>query len=346
MLGSERRENVPSPVIAALCALCLAAACKKKTEAATPAPAEPQTEHLTLVAAYEGRLLEDLLRAYLADKPEVQVKTVRVKPDEVLSRLRTGGDESGGDVLLGSPRAALESLARVGALAAHRPRPCDEVERQNRDEGGHWTGLTLSAIAIAANERLLEQKQLPLPYSWKDLARPRYRGWLVVARPQASRATRILLAGLVSLLYPKGWDMWRQIDRNLFHYAESAGQPGKLVANGEVVLALDLEHRLLAHKREGKRLKVYYPTPTFYELEGMALLKAARNLPQAKRFMQWLCEAPGMRVLERHRAGVARPFIEPAEPWKMRLTQIKLHTPERPLTGEEVLEEWKRRYGK
>src|SRR5439155_6865060 len=136
-------------------------------------------------------------------------------------------------------------------------------------------GLSISAVAVAANERLLSDKQMPLPHAWKDFAHPRYRGWIVLARPQESRATQVLLGGLLSLLYPKGWDYWKQLDRNLFQYAQSAALPARLVARGETILAIDFEKRLLEQKRAGKKLRLYYPTPTFYELEGAALLKKA-----------------------------------------------------------------------
>jgi iron(III) transport system substrate-binding protein len=316
----------------------------KSRPAPEATPKEPVIERLTLLAAYEEAVMEDLLKAYLADRPEVEVRTVRREPGDLATRIREGDPEVRGDVVIGLPREEMEGLLRAGAIAKIHPPECNDLPAEYRDPGGHWIGLTISAIAFGVNEKLLAEKQLPAPVSWEDLTRARYRGWIVVARPPSSRAAQILVAGVTAMMHPRGWDYWRRLDRNLFQYTSSAAEPAKLAGRGETIIAIDQEKRLLAERREGKPIRLFYPKPTFYEVEGMAVLKGAPNPAPAARFASWVCGDRAMRVLERHRAGVSRPHIEPSDGWKARLTQIKLHAG--PLRREQALAEWSDRYGK
>jgi ABC-type Fe3+ transport system substrate-binding protein len=305
-----------------------------------------ETERLTLLAAYEETLMEDLLRAFLADRPGIEVKTVRAAAGKLMDQILKPRGVERADVVMGLPRENLETLGERGALAGPAPSACSDIPAEYRDPKGAWVGLTISAMAFGVNERLLEQKQLPAPHRWEDLTRPQYRGWIVVGRPQESRATRLALGGVLSLMHPRGWDFWKRLDRNLFAYASKPWLTARHVGAGEALIAIDLERYLLREKREGKPVRLFYPKPTFYLVEGMATLKGASQAKAAEAFLSWACGPRAMRLLESSRTGVTKPFVEPTEPWKVRLTQVKLHTPERPLSSEQILTEWERRYGK
>jgi iron(III) transport system substrate-binding protein len=305
-----------------------------------------ETERLTLLAAYEENLMEDLLRAFLADRPGVEVKTIRAAAGKLMDQILKPGGAEPADVVIGLPQENLETLARRGALGASAPSACADIPAEYRDPGGTWVGLTISALAFGVNERLLEQKQLPAPHRWEDLTRPQYRGWVVIGRPQESRATRLALRGVLSLMHPRGWDYWKRLDRNLFAYTNKPWLTARHVGSGEALIAVDLDRYLLREKREGKRVRLFYPKPTFYLVEGMALLKGAPQAKTAEAFLSWACGLRAMRLLESSRTGVTRPFVEPSEPWKARLTQVKFHTPVQPLSSQQILAEWERRYGK
>jgi iron(III) transport system substrate-binding protein len=322
------------------------AACTKKPEKKEPLekPFAPPAETVTLVTAYEAPLVQELLRGYLGERRDVQVKTRRLPAREIAALAREEKGEGPGDVVLGLPRGELASLARAGALLLPPQPPCPDVPPEHRDPAGAWVGVTLSALAVGVNETLLRRKQLPAPRTWKDLAHPRYRGWIVLARPPISRASQLLLAGVTSILHPRGWAFWKRLDRNLFQYADRADAPVRMIASGDTMITVDLDRRLIPAKRAHREIGIHWPSPTFFDVEGMAILKRARQVEAAARLVAWVCSEPAMRILERFRTGVTRPFVEPAEPWKPRLSQLKLHTEPLP-PREKVLEDWKERFG-
>lgn len=341
---ARRRQDLKHVALIAV-ALLLLACSKRREEPPRVLVTGTETERLTLLAAYEENLVEDLLRAFLADRPGIEVKTVRATVGKLVEQILKPAAGERADVVIGLPRENLEVLAGRGALAPSAPGACSEIPAEHRDPKGNWIGLTISAVTFGVNERLLERKQLPAPHRWEDLIRPQYRGWIVVGRPQESRATRLALGGLLSLKRPRGWDFWTRIDRNLFAYAAKPWLTARQVGAGEAVIAIDLERYLLRERRSGKPIRLFYPKPTFYLLEGMGKLRDSPHGKAADAFLTWACGPRAMRVLESSRTGVTKPFVEPTEPWKTRLTQVKFHQPEQPLSTERILSEWERRYG-
>lgn len=333
-----------------LLALAFGAASCSKKRAAEPRPVAARvtigdrTDEIDLVAAYEPEVMEELLRAYLGERPDALVRPNRGSPETVVADLREGRTRA--DVVIGLPREHLDALAAQGLLQPAAPPECAEIPAEHRGAGGRWTGLTLTAVAFGVNSQLLREKQIPAPRRWPDLARPRYRGWIVIARPAESRAAMRVVGGLAAMLHPRGWDLWRRIDKNLFQYAARPATPARLVAKGDAVIAIDDERELLALRRAGKPIEIVYPRPTFFEVEGIAILQGARHPGAAARFLAWTCGERAMRLLERSRTAVTRPFVEPVEAWKPRPGQLTFYKPQRPWVRERILAEWRRRFGK
>lgn len=337
--------------LGALCAAFGPACSKKKWPASEPAraaadaaPPAPPADILEVATAFEDPLLNELLRAYLNAQTGAEVRTTRV--DEAALAHNAAERGVAGDVLVGVSRETLDVLANAGRLAPTRPAACSLVQAQHRDPQGRWVGLTISAVALGVHEGHIKEKQKPIPRAWKELTNAAYHGWVVVARPQASRASRLLISGLVRMLHPRGWDLWRRIDKNLFQYTPNEDDPARMLSAGETTFAIDFERRFYEQQGDKKPLLIRYPEPTFFDVEGMALLPGAKHAGAAARFAEWMCGDPALRVLDARRAGVTKPFFENPIPGKPRLTQLKLTTLESPLAVPKFFEEWERRYGK
>jgi len=335
----------------------IAAACKSDAPASFP-PAPPPTEasaaalvkqaapaQLELFSSFEAPMLEPLLRAYLEDNPGVDVKTTRLSESDLEARLSRG--ELRGDIVLGLSREDMPALAKLGRLAPLRPAECGQIPAQYRDPDGKWIGLTINAVALGVSEPQLREKQLQLPREWKELMKPQFNGQTVLARPPLSRAARLLVAGLTAQYHPRGWDIWKRIDKNLFQYTPNEDDPARMVGSGEVIFAIDFEKRLLAQRADKKPVVIHYPEPTYFDVETVAVPTTAKNTAEAARFAGWLCGPRAMTEMDRFRGGVTRPFLDSGVPGKRRLSQIKLSPlPARALAKDEFLEEWRDRYGK
>lgn len=320
----------------------LVVSCSKKKVAPKAQEPEPATERIVLLSAYENPVMAALLKAYMKLRPGIEIDTLRLRPGRLNKRLSKSREV---DVILGAPQIDLERASAAGLLAKGIPRACGDIDRKQRGARADWVGLTISAVTIGVNEDLLRRRQLPAPLSWDALTHKRYRGWIVAGRPTVSRSGRLLLTSLASVR-PRIWRYWKRLDRNLFQYVAAPGAPSRLLARSRMMIALDSDRYLLAEKRAGHPIGLYYPRPTPYELEGMALARTTPHRVVARRFMSWLCAEKTMQILEGFRTGVTKPFIEPKERGKKRLTQIKLLRPKRKVDAQAVLAEWSRRYGK
>lgn len=324
--------------------------CKKSEPAPATLPATveaapaPPAERLELVSTFEAPLLDGLLRAYLEAQPGVELKITRRDEAALVGQLVRG--ELRGDVVLGLSREDMDGLVRAGRLAVTRPATCADLPAAVRDTAGYWVGLVYSAVALGIHEPQLREKQLAIPRTWQDLTGKQFHGWTVMARPRVSRASRLLIGGLAATLHPRGWDLWKRIDQNLFQYTPGEEDPARMVGSGEAVLAIDFEKRLLAQRKAGKPVHIAYPTPTFFDVETLALLAGSQNTAAGQKFASWMCTEAALRVLDAFRAGVTKPFFESPTPGKLRVSQLKLATPDKPFTREAFFEEWQQRYGK
>lgn len=342
------RRSLVAMCAGATFALGLWGGCKKppppKPPGEVPDAGRVATEHVTVWSAYEKPILDGLLRGYLQAQAGAEVRTSQLGEDVIEARLKEPGARP--DIVLGLPREHLARLAKLGALAPTAPLTCKDIQAADRDPGGQWIGLSVSGVALGVNETMLRSKQKPLPRSWKELGSAPYRGWVVVARPRVSRAVRVLVSSLVAQLHPRGWKVWGSIDKNLFQYTPGELDPARLVASGESIYAVDFEKHFYAQKRAGKPVAILYPNPTYFELEGMALVQGAKNGAGGARFAEWLCTEPALRAIDVLRAGVTKPFFENPTPGKLRLTQIKPTAVGDAMDREAFFEEWERRFGK
>src|SRR5688500_6321062 len=53
-----------------------------------------------------------------------------------------------------------------------------------------WFGTALSSFGIAYNRDVVAHLGMPEPKTWRDLADPRYRGWVVMADPTLSSSAK------------------------------------------------------------------------------------------------------------------------------------------------------------
>src|ERR671936_63301 len=77
--------------------------------------------------------------------------------------------------------------------------------------------------------------------------------------------------------HPRGWDLWKRIDKNLFQYTPNEEDPARMLGSGEVIFAIDFEKRLLAQQQAKKPVAIHYPAPTYYDLDTVAILAGGKN---------------------------------------------------------------------
>lgn len=126
----------------------------------------------------------------------------------------------------------------------------------------YYTPITAQEGAIIYNTDVLEENNLPVPTSIKDLADPVYKDMISVTDIQSSSTAWLLIQALVSEYGEDGAkDILTSIYKNAgAHIEESGSGPIKKVRAGEVAIGFGLRHQAVADKEEG--LPIDYVDPT------------------------------------------------------------------------------------
>jgi iron(III) transport system substrate-binding protein len=187
--------------------------------------------------------------------------------------------------------------------------------------------VSSGAIGIAYNREVMDRRNLAVPRSWEELAGPAYRGEVQLPNPNSSGTAYTIIAGLVQL-----WDedrafaYLRRLHANVNAYTRSGAAPMQAVARGETALAASFNMETASMANAGFPIEMVYPSEgTSYEVACLSIIRGARNLTQARRFVDWYLTPAAMDI------GVAtNQFHVPAHPGAAPhpripdLTQIRL----------------------
>lgn len=121
--------------------------------------------------------------------------------------------------------------------------------------------ITAQEGAIIYNTEVLEENNLPVPTSIKDLADPVYKDMISVTDIQSSSTAWLLIQALIS---EYGEDGAKEVLTDIYenagaHIEDSGSGPIKKVRAGEVAIGFGLRHQAVADKEEG--LPIDYVDP-------------------------------------------------------------------------------------
>jgi iron(III) transport system substrate-binding protein len=202
--------------------------------------------------------------------------------------------------------ALLEPYAVKGA---------DTLPTSAKGADGLWFAATGYVTAFCVNTELLKAKNLPMPTSWQDLTNPVYKGEIVLPNPVSSGTGYMQIAGILqSKGEEDGWKFLKTLDGNVAQYIKSGSKPCKAARAGEFAIGGSLAFAAIKSIEEGFPVKMVIPTDgAGYELEASALMKAARNKDDAKRFLDWTLSAKTATLYTKYKELVTITGTEPAK---------------------------------
>lgn len=154
--------------------------------------------------------------------------------------------------------------------------------------------ITSQEGTIIVNTEMMEENNLPMPASLKDLADPVYKGFVSVTDIAASSTAWLLVQALVSEYGEDGaQDVLAGIYKNVGDHLEDSGSaPLKLVRAGEVAIGFGLRQQAVADKEDGLPIDYIDPTEGNFSLtESVAVVdKGEDTNPLAMEMAQCIIE--------------------------------------------------------
>lgn len=280
----------------ALFSLCTLAACSapETTESGaasgTTSKAESSTGELNIACSQQEDFCQKITAAF---EQETGIKStyVRLGAGEVLARLQTTPGEfdvwSGGQAenhLIANDRNQIEKYVSPAASA---------LPAEYNDTDGIWSGFYTDSVGFCSNEKELAAIDIKAPTSWDDLLDPALKGKVSMPHPATAGVGYMAMFTVNTLSdgdIDKTVDYFKKLNENVMQYSKSAASGTEMAGRGEVAVTVALDSDCVKARESGfKDLSVTYPEEgTGYEVGAVSVLKDARNLENAKKYMDWI----------------------------------------------------------
>jgi iron(III) transport system substrate-binding protein len=163
------------------------------------------------------------------------------------------------------------------------------AQRQAEQSKYRTVGMYLGALGMGYNTELLAKRKLAPPACWRDLAKPEFKGEVQMANPNASGTAYTAIATLVQVFgEEEAFAYLKALHQNINSYPRSGVGPVKAAARGETLASVSFIHDVVTEAQAGFPMRSVAPCEgTGYEIGSLSIVKGARNLDNAKKFVDW-----------------------------------------------------------
>ena len=251
---------------------------------------EASAQTLNVYTAWPESLSQPIFKAYTA-KTGVQINFIRLSTGELVARATAEKNNPRADVIWGAPGDGFAAAKEAGIIEAYRPASAEKIPAELKDRDGFYTAVSKNTLVFMSNAKLLKEKGLKPPTSWNDLLDPAYKGQIQTAdaRTSGTALTRIL-----SIYYAFGKDEEKTIDyqkklhKNVQVYTKSGGGCTVPAALGQAIVCIAHMPDAMEAKKKGYDMVVTFPKEGVAAvIEGVALVKGAKNRELATKFIDW-----------------------------------------------------------
>jgi len=277
------------------------------------APAEPSAPtKLVIYTAKENDELAKYIPVAQAAMPDVTLDVLRLSTGDLIARLLAEKDNPQADVVFGTAATNMMKLQREGMLEPYKPAGFDAILPQFKDmdnDPPYWVGVDAYVTAFCVNTVLAEERNLPIPQSWADLLDPVYQGQLVMPNPASSGTGFMFVSSVLQGMGEEaGWAYLKDLDKNMAMYTKSGSKPCKMAGAGEFPIGISFEFVAAGQIAAGAPLVLVLPEEgSGFEMEVNALMKGAKNVEGAKRFLDWAVSDEALGMYAEFFGVVAKP---------------------------------------
>ncbi len=241
--------------------------------------------------AHEETIINALVPMFEKDTG-IKVNYVKLASGDVIKRAKAEAANPQADVIWSIGGEQLEAESQI--LAAYQPKEWSKIVPVFK-VGTNWLPYTGIMNVLVVNTKMLKPEQYPT--KWTDLGDARFKKLISSARADKSGSAYMQLANVLAVYGDKGWDVYRNIMKNMV-ISTSSGAVPKFVNDGEQAVGLTLEDNAYRYVLGGGPVAIVYPSDgTVAAPDGMAILKGAPNLANAKVFVDWCLSKPVQEYL-------------------------------------------------
>jgi len=232
----------------------------------------------------------------------VKVAVVQKATGETLAQVKAERANPKGDIWWAGPGDAYLQAAEDGLLETYQSPNLNQLQdwarRISEVSQNRVSGVYGGILALGYNTELQQKKALPIPKCWKDLLEPAYKNEVMLGNPNSSGTAYLMLASLVQVFgEDEAFKYMRALHAHVSSYARSGIGPMTAVKQGEIYVGSTVLHGVINEIVAGFPVRPVLPCEGVgYEIGSMAIIKGARNLDNAKKFVDWALTVDAQKI--------------------------------------------------
>lgn len=291
MTGCGNSGSAPATTAAATTAAAAeTTAAEAKPEETKAEAADVKAEGTVVVySPHDADPLNAGVNMFMEKYPDIQVEVVAAGTGELCNRIAAESANPIADVLWGGGADSLAAFKQY-----FEPYTCandDVIDAAYKDPDGYWIGESPLPMVIFYNKELLAKDGLDAPESWEDLTDPKWKGKIAYCLPSKSGSA---YTQLCTMIFghggtEEGWKFIEKLYENLDgKMVDSSGKCHKMVKDGEFYVGLTIEKSAIKYAGDDTVGYCYPSDGTSAVPDGVALVKGAPNMDNAKLFIDFV----------------------------------------------------------
>lgn len=228
-----------------------------------------------------------------------KVKVLSMSSGEVLARMKADKSKPMADLWFGGGLDAFEQAKTDHQLEKYQSNSIDKINSKYRDKDGYWLSKGLTVGGFVVNKKVLKEKNLPVPKTWNDLTKSKYKGEIIMSDPSVSGTMYAIVKAIIDEKGEKaGWEYWNKVNKNISFYGKRGKDPQEKTASGEFGIGVIPVDKMAFDAAKQNDLTVVYPKDGIpWVPEGVAVFKNAPGKKVAEAFIDFMLEPKNMKEL-------------------------------------------------
>lgn len=249
-------------------------------------------EKVLVYTSMKESMLRSLQDAFVKRYPNIEFDYYSAGGGKIMAKM-AAEHESGSlvaDVVFLTDIDNILQLKEMGVLEPYISVEIKHIVSTVNDPEGYFTPTRLATMPIAYNTKLVTEP----PKSWQDLLDPRFKDGFAIANPALSSTAYVSVCMLVNTF---GWDYIKQLRANGAKMGQGSGQVSDDTASGDIKACIGVDYHCVDKIKKGANLAIVFPKEMIVVPGAAAILKGTKNLPAAKKFIDFLASQEGQSII-------------------------------------------------
>ncbi len=238
-------------------------------------------QSVVVYSAVSPKVMTAFVEEFQKQNPGIKVELIAGGSGELFTRLSAEKANPRADVLVGPDADNFD--AYLDMFESYKSKEDAAFPRSAIGPDNKYYGFSTNFQAFIVNTKMMPADRAP--QSWSDLAKPEYKGKVVMANPAQSGSAYSQMQQILQLY---NWDMMDKIIGTAT-FVTSSRLAYQNVAKGEMPVGLTSEFNIVASQADG------FPVVAIYPKDGTALIndasgiiKGGPNPENAKKFLDFV----------------------------------------------------------